>query len=331
VSGPYLAALSEEQLSKLQPFPLVFSRVSPENKLKIVKALQRRGDVVAMGGDGVNDAAALKQADVGFAMGRTGTDLARQAADLVLLDDSYATIVNAVEEGRRVYGNIVKFIVYLLSCNLAEVLFVLAAVSIGWESPMTSMIILYANIWADIPTSLSLGVEPVEPDAMEKPPRDPHEHVITYTNGLLILLEGLSMGALALSQFIWCYVGQDQSLSYSRSSAFLLLATVQISHTFWSRNLLGSSLRRPLDLVKGNKWLLGGCALAELFILIGVYSPGLNTLLDLEPVSANDWVNILIAVVFHLLVVELLKFLVRAVRSRKGARSNSRALSFYHV
>ena len=149
--------ISEEQLAEVQPFPVVFARVSPDNKLKIVKALQRKGQTVIMTGDGVNDAPAIKQADVGVAMGKAGTEITKQAADIILANDDFTTIVEAVREGRQVYDNIIKFLVYLLSCNSAEVLLFLVAVSMNIPPPFSNMQILWANIFADIPPAMSLG------------------------------------------------------------------------------------------------------------------------------------------------------------------------------
>ncbi len=157
MQGYEVDLLSEESLALQKPFPVVFARVSPDNKLKIVKALQRQGNSVVMTGDGVNDAPAIKQADVGVAMGIAGTEITKQAADIVLANDDFTTIVAAVREGRQVYDNILKFVVYLLSCNAAEVFLFLMCVIGNYDLPFTTIQILWANIFADIPPALSLG------------------------------------------------------------------------------------------------------------------------------------------------------------------------------
>ncbi|KAL9537762.1 hypothetical protein MBANPS3_011488 [Mucor bainieri] len=176
ILGQELDLLSQDAIIALDPFPCVFARVSPDNKLKIVQALQQRGELVAMTGDGVNDAPAIKCADVGVAMGgEAGTEITKQAADIVLLDDNFSTIVEAVEEGRHVFDNILKFIVYLLSCNGAEIFLMLICAIANLETPLTVMMILYANIIADIPPAMALGVEPAEVGLMKRKPRSPNQ------------------------------------------------------------------------------------------------------------------------------------------------------------
>jgi Ca2+-transporting ATPase len=153
----------------------VFARVSPEHKLRIVEALQAGGEVVAMTGDGVNDAPALKQADIGVAMGIKGTEVAKEAAAMVITDDNFATIVGAVEQGRVIYANILRFVHYLFSCNLAEILVVFTALMIGWPLPLAALQILWLNMITDVFPAMALALEPSNPDAMKRPPRDPKQ------------------------------------------------------------------------------------------------------------------------------------------------------------
>ncbi|KAJ1948574.1 hypothetical protein FBU59_001530, partial [Linderina macrospora] len=178
ITGAELDLLSDEATATLDPFPSVFARVSPENKIKIVKALQQTGHIVAMTGDGVNDAAAVKGADIGVAMGLGGTDITKEAADMVLVDDNFTTIVAAVEEGRRIFDNILKFILYLLSCNSAEIFLFLFASVLNLDLPFTTIMILWANIIADIPPALSLGMDPPESNIMRRPPRNPKSGIL---------------------------------------------------------------------------------------------------------------------------------------------------------
>ncbi|KAJ2695118.1 hypothetical protein H4R19_005861, partial [Coemansia spiralis] len=202
ISGAELDLLSEEATALLDPFPSVFARVSPENKIKIVRALQQSGHIVAMTGDGVNDAAAVKGADIGVAMGLGGTDITKQAADMVLLDDDFTTIVAAVEEGRRIFDNIFKFIMYLLSCNTAEIMLFLIASVLNLDLPFTTIMILWANIIADIPPALSLGMDPPEHDIMDRPPRNPKRGLLTRGTTLVLVIQAFFMAATTFAVFI---------------------------------------------------------------------------------------------------------------------------------
>ncbi|OAD67454.1 hypothetical protein PHYBLDRAFT_86228, partial [Phycomyces blakesleeanus NRRL 1555(-)] len=202
ILGRELDLLSEDALLELDPFPNVFARVSPDNKLTIVNALQQRGELVAMTGDGVNDAPAIKAADVGVAMGIAGTEITKQAADLVLLNDNFATIVAAVEEGRHVFDNILKFILYLLSCNGAEIFLMLICAIANLETPLTVMMILWANIIADVPPAMALGVEPKERDLMKRSPRNPKMGVLTKVSWTIIFFQSLMMAALTIGTYV---------------------------------------------------------------------------------------------------------------------------------
>ncbi|KAL9558878.1 hypothetical protein PS6_001089 [Mucor atramentarius] len=216
ILGQELDLLSQDAIIALEPFPCVFARVSPDNKLKIVKALQQRGELVAMTGDGVNDAPAIKCADVGVAMGgEAGTEITKQAADLVLLDDNFSTIIEAVEEGRHVFDNILKFIVYLLSCNGAEIFLMLICAIANLETPLTVMMILYANIIADIPPAMALGVEPAEVGLMKRKPRNPSQGVLTRVTWLIIFIQSMLIAVLTVA----VYVVSLKCLHYSLASA----------------------------------------------------------------------------------------------------------------
>ena len=177
----------------------VFARVSPEHKLRIVEALQAEGEVVAMTGDGVNDAPALKQADIGVAMGIKGTEVAKEAAAMVITDDNFATIVGAVEQGRIIYANILRFVHYLFSCNLAEILVVFAALMVGWPLPLAALQILWLNMVTDVFPAMALALEPSAPDVMKRPPRDPQEPLMTPRFVGLIAWQGLLLTGVTLA------------------------------------------------------------------------------------------------------------------------------------
>jgi len=328
IGGDVLTTLSEEQLMGFQPFPVVFSRVSPENKLKIVRALQRRGEVAAMTGDGVNDAAAIRQADVGIAMGQAGTELTRQASDIILADDNFATIVLAVEEGRRIFDNIAKFILYMLSCSSSEVLVMIIAVAADLEVPFRPMMILYANIVVDVPPSLSLGVEPPEQNVMSRKPRDPKLGVFTPESAMVILLNGLIMCAICLVVYWFDLNHTSHSLDESRSLAFAALSFVQILHAFMCRSIKGSIFSsNPFS----NAWLNFACLISCGFIIAGLHIPGYNDFFELTSLSGQSWGAVFICCVAHLVVMEIekagLRYLQAYLERKESASFNGELAS----
>ncbi|KAI9139413.1 hypothetical protein BKA69DRAFT_1086161 [Paraphysoderma sedebokerense] len=284
IRGAELDMLSEEQISELRPFPNVFARVSPDNKLKIVQALQKKGNSVAMTGDGVNDAPAIKAADVGVAMGIGGTEITKQAADIVLANDNFTTIVAAVEEGRRVFDNIKKFIVYLLSCNSAEIIIMIIAASINRELPFTTMMILWANIIADVPPALSLGIEPAERNIMDRKPRDPKSAVLDRFAVSTTFVQGLTMSLISLVVYLLNYPSglagpsddgktiAPSELTLARSTTFAALTTMQLIQGFLSRSVSLSVFQTG---ILGNKWMFGAVFLSIGLMLLGFYIPGL--------------------------------------------------------
>ncbi|TPX50204.1 hypothetical protein SeLEV6574_g01036 [Synchytrium endobioticum] len=251
MKGYEVDLLSEDQLGDLRPFPVVFARVSPDNKLKIVKALQSIGQSVSMTGDGVNDAPAVKKADVGVAMGVGGTEITKQAADIVLADDNFSTIVAAVKEGRRVFDNIKKFIVYLLSCNSAEIYLFIICAAINVDLPFITIQILYANIIADIPPAMSLGLEPPEKDIMDRPPRPPNH---LWSVALSVFQTGvtgnrwmigaflLSFGCLILGLYLpgfsdWLELGDIHPIGWGVVFACVAIQTVCVEIVkMWARH-----------------------------------------------------------------------------------------------
>ncbi|KAI9010144.1 hypothetical protein DFJ74DRAFT_711164 [Hyaloraphidium curvatum] len=309
MKGTDLDLLSDEALGDLRPFPGVFARVSPDNKLKIVTALQMKKQFAAMTGDGVNDAPAIKKADVGIAMGKAGTEITKQAADIVLADDNFVTIVKAVEEGRRVYDNIIKFIVYLLSCNLAEIIVMSAAVNV--DLPFTTMMILWANIWMDVPPSMALSVEKAEPDVMRRPPRPPEQGVLTRVNSTVILIQGFTMGLISLAVYLlstYNVLRGFDTLPVRQSLAYAALCCMQLQQSFLSRSVSESVFKLG---VFANRWLIAGVAIALLFLLMGLYVPGLNDFLTMVPLPGIAWAVVVVCLVIHFTLIETFKVIAR--------------------
>ncbi|MGA0038923.1 MAG: cation-translocating P-type ATPase [Pirellulales bacterium] len=228
VTGEALDQLSDDDLADRVDSISVYARVSAEHKLRVVNAWKRRGDVVAMTGDGVNDAPAVKAADIGIAMGITGTDVTKESSDMVLTDDNFASIVSAVEEGRGIYDNIQKFIHYLLSCNAGEVLLMFVAAAAGWPVPLLAIQILWINLVTDGLPALALGMEPAEPDIMHRAPRPPRESVITRERGFLILAHGVLIASVCVAAYWMEYRGDPERTVSARSVTFCVAAFAQL-------------------------------------------------------------------------------------------------------
>lgn len=311
LAGTDLPKISDEELGGLVGRISVFARVSPADKLRIVAALQAQGQIVAMTGDGVNDAPALKKADIGVAMGITGTDVARGAADIVLTDDNFASIVAAVEEGRRIFDNIRKFVFYLLSCNLAEVLLLFLAILAGLPQPLLPVQILWVNLVTDGLPALALGMEPKGPDVMRRPPRDPAEGVLnprlsaeTFWYGGVITLATLTAFAYGLQEFCLAPLGKsgmeavrtalrpsfwsDANLSYgltqARTLAFGTLAFAQLTHALNCR-----STRYSLFTLgwRSNPLLLGAITISGLAQFVALATPFGHALFHTAPIGGR--------------------------------------------
>jgi Ca2+-transporting ATPase len=286
VDGRELHSLSAEALSARLPRVGGFSRVTPEDKLVIVGALQAGGDIVAMIGDGVNDAAALKKADVGVAMGVRGTDVAKEAAAIVLQDDRFETIVAAVEEGRIIYDNIRKFVFYLFSCNLAEILVLLVATLAALPPPLLPLQILWINIVTDTLPALSLAVEPGDGLAMHRPPRDPHEAILSRRFLLQIALYAGLISGSTLAAFVWALSNAPEKAS---TIAFMTLAIAQILHLGNARDdraLL--SARRIL----ANPYAIGAVVVSIAVQIAPAEFAWLGRVLNVATLATREWIVI---------------------------------------
>jgi len=289
----------------------VFARVSPKHKLQIVEALQAQGQIVAMTGDGVNDAPALKKADIGVAMGIKGTEVAKETADMVIVDDNFATIVRAVEQGRIIYANILRFVRYLFSCNLSELLTVFVALMLGWPLPLGALQILWLNMITDIFPALALALEPSVPGTMSQPPHDPKAPLLPARLLVMIGWQGLLLATVTLVAFFLgmrMHGAQGEGLKHAVTLAFMTLAFVQVVHVFSSRSETRSAFDARLF---RNGWLWGAVALCVLLQLAAVYVPFLRATLHTVPLGAQDWGVVAACALFPLAVIEGLKLVQR--------------------
>lgn len=236
MSGAELNELSDEELRKRVKGTAVYARVSAEHKLRVVLAWKQQGAIVAMTGDGVNDAPALKAADIGVAMGITGTDVTKEASDMVVTDDNFASIAAAVEEGRGVYENIRKSIHYLLSCNVSEIVVMLLATVFALPLPLLPVQILWINLVTDGLPALALAVDPQDPDLMRQPPRHPQVRILDRERIYRMVVQGLFMAAITIAAFVWCLHGMENDLQRARTLTFTILVFVQLSHAFNCRS-----------------------------------------------------------------------------------------------
>lgn len=305
LSGVELDRLSDEQLGARIERVGVYARVSAEHKLRIVKAWRSRGAVVAMTGDGVNDAPAIKEADIGVAMGITGTDVTKEASDMVVMDDNFASIAAAVEEGRGIFDNIRKTIHFLLSCNVSEVLVMLFATLIGLPLPLLPIQILWMNLVTDGFPALALAVDPKAPGLMRQPPRRPDDRLLDRGRLLAIGGQGLMMAVIALGAFAYCLYGLGQNLEQARTVAFTVMVLVQLVHAFNCRSADHSLFR--LGVTTNPQLLLAfGLSLgAQLGILL---VPAAASLFKAGPLPLADWGLIALLGLLPFVIMELWKF-----------------------
>jgi Ca2+-transporting ATPase len=291
LTGVELDQLSDQQLARMINEVDVFARVAPQHKLRIVKALKIKGEIVAMTGDGVNDAPAVKEADIGVAMGLGGTDVTKEAAALVLADDHYATIVAAVEEGRVIYDNIRKFIRYLLSCNTGEILTMFGGLLLGLPVPLLPIQILWVNLVTDGLPAIALGLEPAEPGLMHCPPRNSREGIFARGLGLKIIVQGFLIGAATLTVYLIKLAEHD--LELARTAAFTTLVLAQLCFVFRCRSEKGVSKRDRLTL---NPYLIGAVVISGLMQLLAVNLGWLQKVFYTCFLSFHDWTLILVII-----------------------------------
>lgn len=304
VTGTELSAMSEAELIDCVATCRVFARVAPEHKVAIVRALQARGEVVAMTGDGINDAPALKGADIGCAMGKSGTDVAKEAADMVLMDDNFATIVAAVREGRSIYANVRRCVHFLLSCNIGEIITILFALLFGMPSPLLAVQLLWVNLITDSLPAAALGVEPPEKDVMNRPPCNPGKSLFAGGLGFKIALEGAMIGAIALM----AYVIGNHYFNAGSTMTFAVLSLSQLVHSFHMRS------DRPLSEIGffTNPKLLFSFALCAFLQISVITVPFAAKIFSVTPLSVGAWCVVAILSLLPLPLVELQKRMQKA-------------------
>ncbi len=315
LTGAELETLSQEQLKAVVRDVDVFARTSPEHKIRIVRALQSHGEVVAMTGDGVNDAPALTRADVGIAMGIKGTEATKEAAEIVLADDNFATIRSAIREGRRIYDNLRKSVVFLLPTNGAQSLVILVAIVFGLTMPLTPVQVLWVNMVTAVTLSLALAYEPAERGIMDRPPRPPGGSLINARELGFVLIVSLLIGGATLGVF-WVAASTGADLAHARTQAVTMLALGQLAYLFNCRFLGRSSF--TVDILRGNGVVWLSAAALLVLQLVYTYVPFMNGLFGSAPLDLGGWLVPLALSVVIFLAVEALKAARRRGDQRAG-------------
>lgn len=319
IAGVEIDAMSDAELAGRTNTLRVFARVSPEHKVRIVKAFRAAGHIVSMTGDGVNDAPSLKSADIGVAMGITGTDVAKGAADMVLTDDNFKTIVGAIKEGRVIYDNIKKAILFLLSCNVGEIIAIFTGIMLGLGSPLKPIHILWVNLVTDTLPALALCMDPGDPDILKRRPRDPKESLFAHGGYRFVVLFGIWKGFITLLAFcigLHLYGNEGVGLLRAETMAFGVLALCQLFHAFNLRHNRKSIFQLHF---MSNPWMVGSffvCAFLQLSVML---FPFLTVPFKVAPLGALDWLLVIALSVSPLFLYEVEKFFVRRYERKHGS------------
>jgi Ca2+-transporting ATPase len=325
ITGKEIDEFSEKEFAGMISGYRVFARVSPDHKVKIVRALKSQGNIVSMTGDGVNDAPSLHAADIGIAMGITGTDVAKGASDMILTDDNFATIVAAIEQGRNIYNNIKKSVLFLLACNLGEVIAVFVTILIGWKAPLIATQLLWINLLTDSFPAVALGMDPGNPDVMKEKPRNAGESFFSGGAGLHIILGGTLIGALTIAAFWYGYFEHGYSpfnsstpanvVEYARTMAFMVLVFSQLFYSLAARN--GTKSLFTIGIFS-NRYLSGAILLGILMQIIIIAIPALQRAFHLQMPDLRGWLIIVSLGLVPLLVNEIFKVSLRiSLKNRK--------------
>lgn len=304
ITGHEIDKFKEEEFNEKIINYRVFARVSPEHKVKIVKAFKSHGNIVSMTGDGVNDAPSLKAADIGVAMGITGTDVSKGASDMILTDDNFSTIVSAVEEGRKIYLNIKKSIVFLLSCNLGEILTLFTAILLNWNSPLQPIHILWVNLITDSFPALALGVDKTKEDVMNNPPRNPKESIFVKSDKIQLIINGVLIGGITLFAFKLGERLYADSLIHAQTMAFVVLS---VSQLFLSLSLR-SNIKSAFSLgIFSNKYLVYSILLGIFLQVIIISISFIANIFKVTPLLLYDWIVVILVSLIPFAINEILK------------------------
>ncbi|PKL85851.1 MAG: ATPase [Ignavibacteriae bacterium HGW-Ignavibacteriae-1] len=324
ITGQEIDELTDLEFSEQIDDFHVFARVSPEHKVKIVRALKSHGNIVSMTGDGVNDAPSLNTADIGVAMGITGTDVAKGASDMILTDDNFSTIVTAIEQGRNIYNNIKKSVIFLITCNLGEVITIFVALIIGWKSPLLATQLLWINLITDSLPAIALGMDPGNPDVMKEKPRPAKESFFAHGAGIKILLGGLLIGILTILAYYFGYYEHgyspfdkqvpDNTLDYAGTMAFMVLVVSQLVYSLTFRDELKSIFTIGLFT---NKYLVGAILLGLALQLVVVGIPAVRSAFHLQMPDIRAWGIIFGLGIIPLLLNEFIKIFFRTIKKGK--------------
>lgn len=320
IAGAELDSMNDEQLASKIDSLRVFARVSPEHKVRIVKAFKSKGNIVSMTGDGVNDAPSLKAADIGVAMGITGTDVAKGASDMVLTDDNFSTIVSAIEEGRNIFNNIKKSVVFLISCNAGEIVSLFLAILLGWAAPLNATHILWVNLITDSFPALALGVDPGDKDVMKHKPRNPKDSI--FKGSLFTLLfNGILIGVLTLIAFIYgvhtygdanvtlTTIGSNPvALMHAQTLSFVVLSGTQLVHALNMRSESKSIFKLGIF---SNMYMIGAIIIGAILQLAVIYIAPIAEVFNVVPLTLKDWGLVLLLSLVVLVVNEILKLFKR--------------------
>ncbi|MGD2104941.1 MAG: cation-translocating P-type ATPase [Anaerolineae bacterium] len=318
LTGADLQTMSDDELTAEIDKVDVFARVSPQHKVRIVEALKARDQVVAMTGDGVNDAPALKRASIGVAMGITGTDVTKETADMVLTDDNYASIVSAVEQGRIIYSNIRKFVYFLLSCNLAEIMVIFLGTIFGSGSPLTAIQLLWLNLLTDGAPALALGLEKGDPDIMDRPPRPVHEPIINRLMTIGISVQTVAITAVVLGAFYIGRMWDPSSPLLAESMAFVTLSASELVRAYTARSERASLFRLG---VFSNKYMQYAVLVSIALLMAVIYVPFLQPIFNTVALGTREWALILPLLLLPSIAAEITKAVIRSQGPRRTAET----------